>query len=128
MLSLASKGTCLGWKHWMLSPQHHLMCQTTTMTCIARSNCKFNSNTPPNTTPLTPLASLPLASYNQALAAVQIARDELTRLGEPHRRPEDYFADMIKTDSHMQVQRESTLQLLRNHTYTSSLFLSLPPP
>jgi rRNA-processing protein EBP2 len=33
--------------------------------------------------------------------AVQVAQAQLTELGIPHRRPDDYFAEMVKTDSHM---------------------------
>ncbi len=40
-------------------------------------------------------------SYNQALAAVKAARTEWERLGHSHYRPDDYFAEMLKTDGHM---------------------------
>lgn len=46
--------------------------------------------------------SLCVCSYGQALAAVTAARSELERLGTPHRRPDDYFAQMLKSDEHMQ--------------------------
>ena len=39
------------------------------------------------------------------MAAVIAARSELERLGIPHRRPDDYFAEMLKTDDHMQKVR-----------------------
>lgn len=63
--------------------------------------------------PLPPLfpaphcCSPPLScSYGQALAAVLAARGELERLGVPHRRPDDYFAEMIKSDEHMQKVKD----------------------
>jgi rRNA-processing protein EBP2 len=40
-------------------------------------------------------------SYNHALMAVHQAQLQLEALGVPHRRPDDYFAEMVKTDSHM---------------------------
>ena len=54
-----------------------------------------------------PLAHAPSArpliarSYNQALGAVRVARERFERLGVPHVRPDDYFAEMIKSDKHM---------------------------
>jgi len=42
-----------------------------------------------------------LYSYNQSLAAVKAARTEWERLGHSHYRPDDYFAEMLKTDGHM---------------------------
>jgi len=42
-----------------------------------------------------------LAFYGQALAAVTAARGELDRIGVPHRRPDDYLAEMLKSDVHM---------------------------
>ena len=44
-------------------------------------------------------------SYNLALASVKVARAKLDTLGEAHRRPDDYFAEMLKTDTHMQRVR-----------------------
>ncbi|KAL1507076.1 hypothetical protein AB1Y20_007937 [Prymnesium parvum] len=42
-----------------------------------------------------------LAFYNQALAAVKEAQQRFVRLGVPHVRPDDYFAEMVKSDNHM---------------------------
>ena len=42
-----------------------------------------------------------LAFYNQALSAVRVARQRFERLGVPHVRPDDYFAEMLKSDKHM---------------------------
>lgn len=42
-----------------------------------------------------------ICSYNQALAAVKAARTEWERVGHSHYRPDDYFAEMLKTDGHM---------------------------
>ncbi|CAI4560443.1 BAL_1a_G0031170.mRNA.1.CDS.1 [Saccharomyces cerevisiae] len=42
-----------------------------------------------------------LAFYKQSLDAVLVARDELKRLKVPFKRPLDYFAEMVKSDEHM---------------------------
>lgn len=52
---------------------------------------------------------LELGFYGQALGAVTAARGELERLGIPHRRPDDYFAEMLKSDAHMQKVRTAVL-------------------
>ena len=41
-------------------------------------------------------------SYRQAQLAVQEALPRLQKLGVLTQRPEDYFAEMVKTDEHMQ--------------------------
>ena len=41
-------------------------------------------------------------SYRQAQAAVNIALPNLKKLDVATRRPDDYFAEMVKTDDHMQ--------------------------
>ncbi|EOD04468.1 hypothetical protein EMIHUDRAFT_45214, partial [Emiliania huxleyi CCMP1516] len=43
-----------------------------------------------------------LAFYNQALGAVKVAQARMDRLGVPYRRPDDYFAEMSKSDKHME--------------------------
>ena len=42
-----------------------------------------------------------LAFYKQSLDAVLVARDELKRLKVSFKRPLDYFAEMVKSDEHM---------------------------
>ncbi|KAI9219786.1 eukaryotic rRNA processing [Blastocladiella britannica] len=42
-----------------------------------------------------------LAFYNQAHAAVLVARRAILAAGIPFSRPDDYFAEMVKTDAHM---------------------------
>ncbi|KAB2576380.1 rRNA processing protein [Lasiodiplodia theobromae] len=42
-----------------------------------------------------------LAFYQQALAAVNTARAALKKEGVPFTRPNDYFAEMVKSDEHM---------------------------
>ncbi|KAG8470758.1 hypothetical protein KFE25_009179 [Diacronema lutheri] len=42
-----------------------------------------------------------LAFYTNAMQAVQAAQAKLDELGVPHQRPDDYFAEMVKTDAHM---------------------------
>ena len=54
-----------------------------------------------------------LAFYNQALSAVRVAQERLDRLGIPHVRPDDYFAEMVKTDKHMNKVK---MRMLREQT------------
>jgi len=53
------------------------------------------------------LTCVACASYNIALDNVKRARAKLDTLGEPHQRPDDYFAEMLKTDTHMQRVRSA---------------------
>src|ERR1044072_3947052 len=43
-----------------------------------------------------------LAFYTQALEGTRRAFEKLQSMGVPFLRPEDYFAEMVKTDSHME--------------------------
>lgn len=47
--------------------------------------------------------------YKQAQMAVAEALPKLKKLGIPTARPADYFAEMVKTDDHMQKVREKLL-------------------
>lgn len=59
-------------------------------------------NAPPSPPECPPQCALCFArSYNQALAGVKTAQQRLDKLGVPHVRPDDYFAEMLKTDKHM---------------------------
>lgn len=51
-----------------------------------------------------------LAFYQQALKAALHARNKMEDLGVPHKRPEDYFAEMIKSDAHMSKIRMHMLK------------------
>ncbi|ETV67611.1 hypothetical protein H257_16209 [Aphanomyces astaci] len=42
-----------------------------------------------------------VAFYNQTLASVKDAKDRLLKEKIPYKRPEDYFAEMLKSDAHM---------------------------
>ncbi|TMW59280.1 hypothetical protein Poli38472_004349 [Pythium oligandrum] len=42
-----------------------------------------------------------VAFYNNSLASVRLAKDRLKKLGVAYKRPEDYFAEMLKSDAHM---------------------------
>ena len=44
---------------------------------------------------------LEVAFYNSALSVVAKAQAKLDKLKVPHRRPTDYFAEMVKSDEHM---------------------------
>jgi len=62
--------------------------------------------------------------YRQAQSAVMEALPRLKSLGIPTKRPSDYFAQMAKTDEHMQKVRE--LGFLRlSHIKPFSSFLAL---
>jgi len=42
-----------------------------------------------------------VAFYNLALDSVKVCSAKLKALNEPYKRPEDYFAEMVKSDKHM---------------------------
>jgi rRNA-processing protein EBP2 len=42
-----------------------------------------------------------VAFYNNTVASVRAAKDRLKREGIAYKRPEDYFAEMLKSDAHM---------------------------
>ncbi|KAJ9069568.1 rRNA-processing protein EBP2 [Entomophthora muscae] len=50
-----------------------------------------------------------LAFYHQALAAAEEAQKKLKGLGVPFTRPDDYFAEMVKSDEHMNKVRQKIL-------------------
>jgi rRNA-processing protein EBP2 len=74
----------------------------THISSIASIRPRFSSLSPLPCIPRPLPPCLPPCSYGQALAAVSVARDEFDRLKVPHRRPDDYFAAMLKSDDHMQ--------------------------
>ena len=45
--------------------------------------------------------SLSVCSYQQAQSAAKIGLRKLEDLGIPTTRPDDYYAEMLKTDDHM---------------------------
>ncbi|KAM7286685.1 putative rRNA-processing protein EBP2 [Ixodes scapularis] len=52
---------------------------------------------------------VPMSSYRQAQAAVLSGIPRLHQLGVPTKRPDDYFAQMAKSDDHMTKVREKLL-------------------
>ncbi|KAI8884305.1 eukaryotic rRNA processing [Backusella circina FSU 941] len=50
-----------------------------------------------------------LAFYQQALEAVQIGRELVKKAGVEFARPDDYFAEMLKSDEHMAKVRQRLL-------------------
>ncbi|KAJ2708601.1 rRNA-processing protein EBP2 [Coemansia spiralis] len=50
-----------------------------------------------------------LQFYQQGLAAVIVAKQKLQQAGVPFARPDDYFAEMVKTDAHMAKIRQRLL-------------------
>ncbi|KAI6184166.1 hypothetical protein M3Y97_00567200 [Aphelenchoides bicaudatus] len=54
------------------------------------------------------------AMYNQALAAVKEALPRLEELNIPVFRPDDYFAEMSKTDDHMQKVRRHLIDVQKD--------------
>ncbi|KJE91078.1 hypothetical protein, variant [Capsaspora owczarzaki ATCC 30864] len=50
-----------------------------------------------------------MSFYNQALEAVKLARPRLAAANIKFTRPDDYFAEMVKTDDHMRKVREALL-------------------
>ncbi|WAR23139.1 EBP2-like protein [Mya arenaria] len=55
-----------------------------------------------------------LRFYRQAQASVLVAIPKLHKLGIKTRRPEDFFAEMGKTDAHMKKVREKLLEKQQN--------------
>ena len=49
------------------------------------------------------------SSFQQAQSSVMVGLRKLEELGFPYLRPDDYFAEMIKTDDHMKKVRQSLL-------------------
>ncbi|KAG2176537.1 hypothetical protein INT44_007200 [Umbelopsis vinacea] len=50
-----------------------------------------------------------LAFYQQALEAAKIGREKVKATGLPFTRPDDYFAEMVKSDEHMEKIRQRLL-------------------
>lgn len=50
-----------------------------------------------------------LAFYQQALEAAHIGRAKILEAGVPFSRPDDYFAEMVKSDEHMAKVRQRLL-------------------
>ena len=50
-----------------------------------------------------------LCSYHQAQASVLSGLHKLEGLGVPTSRPDDYYAEMVKTDDHMRKVRQNLL-------------------
>ncbi|KAJ1727019.1 RRNA processing protein, partial [Coemansia biformis] len=50
-----------------------------------------------------------LQFYQQGLEAVMQARQKIQKAGVPFTRPDDYFAEMVKTDAHMAKIRQRLL-------------------
>ena len=48
-------------------------------------------------------------SYHQAQSSALTGLKKLEKLGVPTRRPDDYFAEMVKTDDHMRRVRQCLL-------------------
>lgn len=48
-------------------------------------------------------------SYQQASSSVKVGLRKLEELGVPIHRPDDYFAEMVKTDDHMRKVGCSTM-------------------
>jgi rRNA-processing protein EBP2 len=50
-----------------------------------------------------------MAFYQHTLQAVELGRDRLKKLGVPIRRPDDYFAENMKSDAHMARVKDKLL-------------------
>lgn len=50
-----------------------------------------------------------LVFYKQALSAAQLGRQKVLAAGMPFSRPDDFFAEMVKSDSHMERVRQTLL-------------------
>lgn len=63
-----------------------------------------------------------LAFYQQALEAAKIGREKVKAAGIPFSRPDDFFAEMVKSDEHMEKVQQNVL--LRNGTVSVLCFLN----
>jgi rRNA-processing protein EBP2 len=63
-----------------------------------------------------------LAFYQQALEAAKIGREKVKAAGIPFSRPDDFFAEMVKSDEHMEKVQQNVL--LRNGTVSVLCFLT----
>ena len=52
---------------------------------------------------------MPYNSYKQALHSAEMARDLASKNSLPFTRPSDYFAEMVKSDAHMERIRQRLL-------------------
>ena len=65
--------------------------------------------------------------YNLTLHSVKEGRKQLEKLKIKHRRPDDFFAEMLKSDDHM--KKVSTASPLRkSSTRLRNIYLPLLPP
>jgi len=74
-----------------------------TFAIVAPTPLPFGQNGDPEENPLDIHDDLKreVAFYNTALEAVNLARPKLKAAGIPFTRPDDFFAEMVKTDDHM---------------------------
>ncbi len=66
-----------------------------------------------------------LCSYQQALSSVVVGQKKLEELGVPIKRPDDYFAEMLKTDDHMRkvsIQQCSLCRVQEFYTVCSCVW------
>lgn len=69
----------------------------------------ITSETPTQVSDINDDLSRELAFYNQALASAREACDLFGKAKVPFRRPDDYYAEMVKSDEHMGKVRERLL-------------------
>jgi len=86
-----------------LNSVHSKMPWAETFVIVPPTPLPFGENGDPESNPLDIHDDLKreVAFYNTALEAVNLARPKLKEGGIPFTRPDDFFAEMVKTDEHM---------------------------
>mmetsp|Transcript_28672 Transcript_28672/g.77634 ORF Transcript_28672/g.77634 Transcript_28672/m.77634 type:complete len:446 (-) Transcript_28672:1535-2872(-) len=86
-----------------LTSIHSKMPWAETFVIVPPTPLPFGDNGDPESNPLDIHDDLKreVAFYNTALEAVNLARPKCEEAGIPFTRPEDFFAEMVKTDDHM---------------------------
>ena len=69
-----------------------------------------------------------VSSYQQAQSAVAIGLRKLEELGVPVKRPDDYFAEMVKTDDHMRKVHGSIYTYWVSYGKGRISLTEAPPP
>lgn len=79
------------------------------MTSSENSHCEHSCHTSPDASYLQSCSTSSIDSYKQALDSANTARALAAKAKLPFTRPSDYFAEMVKSDSHMERIRQKLL-------------------
>jgi rRNA-processing protein EBP2 len=68
-----------------------------------------------------------LAFYQQALEAAKLGRELVKKAGVEFSRPEDYFAEMLKSDEHMAKVRQTSNNIKTMMANCSVIYIYIDP-